>query len=353
MKSLNRKRFTQQGIERLRYDKAAAPPSGRIEIEDEACPGLLLRVTPRNVKSFSVIYRVLGEGGTSSKGRLLAGKQHRITLGATPPLDLTTARRQTREIIQAATEGNDLRTERLQKNLIRSVNTFEAVFKRFMEIEIIPNVEAWKNVDGVLRRYVLPHWAKTPVHDIRRSHIHELIDQLVKQGKQGSAREVRKHLSRFFNWIVDREIIVDNPIHGLKRGDLQATEEAGRALSDEEIRLVWQASLSLGYPFGPLYQLLLLTGQRRTEWAAASRSEINLDKRWLEVPKARYKGGRDHIVPLHACPSRHENRAAGLLDCRIFQEIKNGVGGSNRRRHPAIQPDCCLARSEYQQQPGY
>jgi hypothetical protein len=171
MKSLNRKRFTQQGIERLRYDRAAAPPSGRIEIEDEACPGLLLRLTPRNVKSFSVIYRVLGEGGTSSKGRLLAGKQHRITLGATPPLDLTTARRQTREIIQAATEGHDLRTERLEKNLIRSVNTFEAVFKRFMEIEIIPNVEAWKNVDGVLRRHVLPRWAKMPVHDIRRSHM--------------------------------------------------------------------------------------------------------------------------------------------------------------------------------------
>jgi integrase len=50
-------------------------------------------------------------------------------------------------------------------------------------------------------------------------------------------------------------------------------------------------------PFGPLYQLLLLTGQRRTEWAAASRSEINLDKRWLEIPKARYKGDRDQLVP--------------------------------------------------------
>src|SRR4051812_379918 len=61
MKTLNRKRFTQQGVDRLRYDKAAAPPSGRIEIEDEACPGLLLRVTPRNLKSFSVIYRVIGE----------------------------------------------------------------------------------------------------------------------------------------------------------------------------------------------------------------------------------------------------------------------------------------------------
>ena len=91
---------------------------------------------------------------------------------------------------------------------------------------------------------------------------------------------------------------LDNPIHGLKRGDLQATEEAGRALNDDEIRHIWRASLSLGYPFGPLYQLLLLTGQRRTEWAAASRSEINLDKCWLEIPKARYKGDRDHIVPL-------------------------------------------------------
>ncbi|MBR1247529.1 site-specific integrase [Bradyrhizobium sp. AUGA SZCCT0169] len=298
MKSLNRKRFTQQGVERLRYDKTAAPPSGRMEVEDEACPGLLLRVTPRNVKSFSVIYRVLGEGGTSPKGRLLAGKQHRITLGATPPLELTAARRQARDIMQAATEGRDLRTERREKNLIRSVNTFEAVFKRFMEIEIIPNIAAWKNVDGVLRRNVLPLWANTPVHDIRRSHIHELIDGLVKEGKHGSAREVRKHLSRFFNWVVDREIIADNPIHGLKRSDLQASDEAGRALSDEEIRYVWQAAASLGYPFGPLYQLLLLTGQRRTEWASASRSEINLDKNWLEVPKARYKGDRDHIVPL-------------------------------------------------------
>ena len=298
MKSLNRKRFTQQGIERLRYDENVAPPSGRMEIEDEACPGLLLRVTPRNVKSFSVIYRVLGEGGTSPKGRLLAGKQHRITLGGTPPLELTSARRQAREIITAATEGRDLRIERRENNLIRSVNTFEAVFKRFMDIEIVPNVEAWKNVDGVLRRHVMPAWDKMPVQDIRRSHIHELIDELVKQGKHGIAREVRKHLSRFFNWVVDREILLDNPIHGLKRGDLQPTEEAGRALGDSEIKLIWDASLRLGYPFGPLFRLLLLTGQRRTEWASASRSEINTDKRWLEVSKARYKGDRDHIVPL-------------------------------------------------------
>src|SRR5205085_4270838 len=156
--------------------------------------------------------------------------QHRITLGSVPPLELTVARRQAREIIQAATEGRDLRVERREKNLIRSTNTFGAVFQRFMEIENMPTVEAWRNVEGVLRRHVLPHWNSIPVQDIRRSHIHDLIDKLVQQNKHGAAREVRKHLSRFFNWVVDREIVFDNPIHGLKRGDLQTSEEVGRSL---------------------------------------------------------------------------------------------------------------------------
>jgi integrase len=298
MKSLNRKRLTQIAVDRIKYDEKVAPRSGRMEIEDETCPGLMLRITPRNVKTFSVIYRVVGEGGTSSVGRLLTGKQHRITLGATPPLEQLSARRQAREIIQAATEGRDLRTERLEKNLSRASNTFEAAFQRFMEIEIIPNVGAWRNVDGVLRRHALPRWGKTPILDLRRSHIHELMDELIQSGRHGVAREVRKHLSRFCNWAVDREIIGDNPIHGFKRSDLQSTEDAGRALEDHEIRLVWEASGTLGYPYGPLYRLLLLTGQRRTEWASSRRSEINADKGLLEIPKDRYKGDRDHVVPL-------------------------------------------------------
>lgn len=292
------KRFTEQGIERLNYDPAVAPLSGRMEIEDEVCPGLLLRVTPRGVKSFSVIYKVPGEGGTNANGRLIVGSQHRITLGSTPPLELKAAREQARKIIQTATEGRDPRDDRRERNLIRHSNKFTAAQKRFIELEIKPNVKAWKTVESVLRLHVEPQWGDRPIQDIRRSDVHELLDGLVERGKMPIAREVRKHLSRFFNWAVDREIIKDSPIHGLKRGDLEKNEEAGRALTDVELRYIWHSASALGYPFGPLYQLLLLTGQRRNEWAAASRSEINTEKRWLEVPKARYKGGRDHIVPM-------------------------------------------------------
>jgi len=269
-----------------------------MEIEDEVCPGLLLRVTPRGVKSFSVIYKVPGEGGTNFNGRLIVGSQHRITLGSTPPLELKAAREQARKFIQIAMEGRDPRDDRRQRNLIRHNNKFTAAQKRFIELEIKPKVKAWRTVDSVLRLHVEPQWGERPIQDIRRSDVHELLDQLVERGKVPIAREVRKHLSRFFNWAVDREIIKDSPIHGLKRGDLEKNEEAGRALTDAELRYVWFSASGLGYPFGPLYQLLLLTGQRRNEWAAASRSEINTEKRWLEVGKARYKSGRDHMVPL-------------------------------------------------------
>lgn len=53
-----RKRLTDQGVERLKYDSTIAPKNGRLEINDELCPGLILRVTPNGAKSFSVIYKI-------------------------------------------------------------------------------------------------------------------------------------------------------------------------------------------------------------------------------------------------------------------------------------------------------
>ena len=121
--SRRKKRFTEQGIERLKYDPKAAPANGRLEIADELCPGLILRVTPKGAKSFSVIYKVPGEGGVTSNGRLLAGKQHRITLGATPPLDLKTARESAREILLAASQSRDIRQERIESHAESGIKT--------------------------------------------------------------------------------------------------------------------------------------------------------------------------------------------------------------------------------------
>ena len=72
-----KKMFTEVGLERLR-----APENGRVEYGDSVVPGLMLRVSDSGMKSWSVLYKVKGEGGASPKtGRALKGTQRRISLG--------------------------------------------------------------------------------------------------------------------------------------------------------------------------------------------------------------------------------------------------------------------------------
>ncbi|MGO8426168.1 site-specific integrase, partial [Rhizobium ruizarguesonis] len=66
-----------------------------------------------------------------------------------------------------------------------------------------------------------------------------------------------------------------------------------RTLSRYEIRLVWLASGKIGWPFGPLLRLLLLTGQLRDEVASSQRPEFDLgaDVPAWTIPKERAKNG--------------------------------------------------------------
>lgn len=293
MGNSQKRRFTAQMIERI-----GPPDAGRLELADAVTPGLVLRVTERGVKSFSVIYKVPGEGGVSAHGRALAGRQHRITLGRTPPLALKDARDRALAILQQATLGTDPRAERKQEHAVRHTNTVEAVKKRYVDQHAKPNLRNWKTLQSTLDLHVLPEWGNRPLRDIRRSDVHALLDAIVARGRVGTAREVRKYLSGMFVWALDREIVKENPVFKLKRDDLAKNEDAGRALANDELRAIWRGAGHMRYPYAPLYRLLMLTGQRRGEWSSAARSEIDAPKRWLEVPKARYKGKRDHIVPL-------------------------------------------------------
>jgi len=47
-----------------------------------------------------------------------------------------------------------------------------------------------------------------------------------------------------------------------------------------------------------LFRVLLLTGQRKSDWAVAIDKEVNPGLELLTVPAARYKNGSDHEVPL-------------------------------------------------------
>jgi integrase len=54
----------------------------------------------------------------------------------------------------------------------------------------------------------------------------------------------------------------------------------------------------VGYPYGPLFKLLILTGQRKSEVAEAQWSEIDSTKKIWTIPAGRMKARAAHVLPL-------------------------------------------------------
>ena len=71
-----------------------------------------------------------------------------------------------------------------------------------------------------------------------------------------------------------------------------------RVLSNDELRRIWSAAGDDAY--GTIVKLLILTGQRRGEIGELRWSEVDLERRVLNLPGERTKNKRPHVVPLGA-----------------------------------------------------
>src|SRR5262249_60022350 len=113
---------------------------------------------------------------------------------------------------------------------------------------------------------------------------------------------LRKHGGRFREWGVSTGRASHNVLAGLRRPKrsraerLKAAANGGRALSDDEIRALWQAAASLG-TFGALVRLALLTGLRRGELAQLERGrDLRADR--IVVQPEHAKTRAQHQGPL-------------------------------------------------------
>lgn len=75
-----------------------------------------------------------------------------------------------------------------------------------------------------------------------------------------------------------------------------AGRERVRALSGGELAALWRVAEGIGYPYGRMVQLLVLTGQRRDEVRLSVRTELDLANRIWKLPGRRTKNGREHLV---------------------------------------------------------
>lgn len=262
--------------------------------------GLAIRVNKGGAKSWVLRYR---------DGKRLV----RVLLGASyPETGLARARELATEARKRLADGHAAVEAKAKKDTVEEV--VEDFLARYGASRYKPRTLG--DVRRTLRAEVAKPWKGRTLAGIQRRDVLDLLDAIIDRGTPIRANRVKAYLSVLLKWAVERGILQDNPMAGLRTPAKERRRD--RVLSDAELRAVWTAAGTLTYPWGPLARLLAVTGQRLSEVAGMRWEDIDERGVWsVRDPK----NDQPHRVPLPAL-------ALEVLETCKTEDGKAGRGGA-------------------------
>jgi integrase len=259
-----------------------ANPGERLEAWDEKVPGLGIRVSSTGTKSFVLLYRI-------------GGQAKRMTLGRYPVVSLADARKLATEALYKISHDQNPQQD---KEDARSFPRCDETVDQFVRLHCSRHNRdsTARQTERIMRNRFLPTWAAKDVRKITKRDVIKVLDAIVEEGLPSAANQAFAAVRKFSNWCVQRGIIDASPCTGI--GTPSPLGKRDRVLADDELALIWTAAKTIGYPYGCIVQLLILTGQRRNEVAGLCWSEIDTGAGLWSFPPDRMKSGRPHQVPL-------------------------------------------------------
>jgi integrase len=262
------------------------PGPKRREVPDGR--GLYHIVQPSGERSWALRYRY-------------HGRPRKFTLGGYPALGLKEARAAALQALASVAAGVDPAAEKTAARAAakaarrQSSGAVERVIDDFIGLYAKPNTRDWRETQRLLKQFAMA-WEGRPLAEIAKADIHRVLDGIVARGAPISANRAFTQLRKMCRWALSRGIIEHSPCEGIQAPSTEKPRD--RVLSLEELRLVWRAAEKLGYPYGPITQLLILTGARRSEIGRITWDEIDFEKRLWTLPAERSKNKRAHVLPL-------------------------------------------------------
>ena len=273
--------------------EARVPTAGQTMIWDSSVTGFAVRVLPGGSRTFWYQYRT--PGGRSGTNRM-------VRIGTYPETSVANARKRALDFAGQVVRGQDPAAER-QDAKRRDSSTLRTLFAEGgpyqHDLERRGIVNRKVVLSGLNRG--LHRLLSKDVADLTRRDFVSAISALEAAGKPGAAGELRKYSSTFLEWCVSTGRASHNVLAGLRRPKrsraerLAAAANGGTALTDDQVRKLWQTAGDFG-AFGALVRLALLTGARRGELAGLERSHLLADR--LVVVPEHAKTGAQHEVPL-------------------------------------------------------
>ena len=258
------------------------PEAGQDDYFDVPAWGFSLRVGRSGTKTFSLLYRH-------------GGKVKRLKLGRYPALSLAQARELAQEALQEVAKGNDpqdLKRERqaAQAQRITFGELFEQFKTRYIERHLKPSTRG--DYIGYLDREFVPKWKDRPADSIQKEDILKVLKEMADRDNTRAPDYARAIIRKLFKWATDNCLIKVFPAADIPRQGKIVKRK--RRLRDEEIKKFWRAAEKVGYPFGPFFQILLLTGQRESEVAAMNKKRIENGVWYI----GENKSNRENEIPL-------------------------------------------------------
>ena len=311
----------------------ARPGPQRREIPDAGCRGLYLIVQPSGRKSWAVRYRV-------------AGKPRKVTFDGA--LTLAAARKAAAEALHELERGNDpaaLKSKTKATAATLAADTVERWAAQFIELHARRRTSR-ADLRASARTACCGGWScrlGVAVPSTTSSAATSSNSSSRSRSTGRSWPTARRVISKLFNWLCERDVIVASPCAGVKRPSEETARE--RVLTDPEIKRLWLACDAIGGPAGACIKTLLLTGQRRSEVAGMRRSEISGDvwslageraktksgttfrcrrKRWPFWKSMPAIAGSDYVFTLGRAPLGHFGRSKQLIDAQ--NEAGRAVG---------------------------
>ncbi|MCX7304143.1 MAG: integrase arm-type DNA-binding domain-containing protein [Hyphomicrobiales bacterium] len=293
-------------------------PQRRLEIPDGAISGLYFVIQPSGAKSWAVRYRAPA-----------TRKPAKFTLGRFPILGLADARQLARDALTLVSQGGNPATSKRAAATPSDRNLVSAIAADFLKRHASKNRTANES-QRVFDREIFPAWGKKNIQEVTRRDVINLLDGIVDRGSPVMANRTLAAVRKFFNWAVSRDIVGMSPAAGVRPPAVERSRE--RILTDQEIRTFWKAT-DADPVFGPIFRMLLLTGQRRSEVGQMRDTEV-VGTEWT-IPADRAKNGKEHRV--HLSPEvmailNSVKRVAGSTGIVFSTNGKTPVSGYSRAK---------------------
>jgi integrase len=270
-----------------------APTDGRLEVNDAACRGLALRITPNDVRSWS--YRFTNA----------AGAVQRMSLGGYPTIGLADARLRADALRRELANGVD--PVIAQRNRKAEARSKSKTFGHLCERYVIEHARRHcrprtaEEYERNIKKHLAPHWADRNYDSLMRAEVVERIERIARTHPV-AANRVCALVGQIFNFAIAVGLMSATPAVRLRRPGKEKPKT--RVLSDDEIKMFWPAIIEspCSRPVGLALRAALLLGLRAGEIAGLRQDELrdfaDPKRTALELAGKRTKNARDLWLPL-------------------------------------------------------